>query len=208
MHRYSIVEDGLYPGKAEYALVLLHGRGGNAEDIMILANEFCDDRFYIAAPQATDNSWYPNSFLAPESSNEPWLTSALHTVERLVNTILKDIQSEKIFIMGFSQGACLSLEFAGRYPAGYAGIAAFSGGLIGEKIKPEKYTGSFPGTKIFIGNSDNDPHIPMERAGASAELFKNLGAEVLLRIYPGMGHTITPEEIEDVRSFMNLHPKK
>ncbi|HLN54604.1 MAG TPA: dienelactone hydrolase family protein [Bacteroidales bacterium] len=206
MHRYSIVEDGLSPDKAEYALVLLHGRGGNAEDIMILADEFCDDTFYIAAPQATDNSWYPNSFLAPEVSNEPWLTSALQTVERLVNKITEHIPSNKIYIMGFSQGACLSLEFAGRYPAAYAGITAFSGGLIGEKIKPEKYTGSFPGTKIFIGNSDKDPHIPLERARASAELLKSRDADVLLKIYPGMGHTITTEEIEDVKSFMNLHP--
>lgn len=204
MHRYSIVEEGASLKTAAHALVLLHGRGGSAGDIMMLSGEFCDDTFYVAAPQATGNSWYPNSFLAPEDSNEPWLTSALQTVKRLVSEISEHVPVENIFIMGFSQGACLSLEFAGRNPAGYAGIAAFSGGLIGEMINPEKYSGSFPGTKIFIGNSDTDPHIPFKRAKESAELFMKRDADVLLRIYPGMGHTITQEEIGDVRRFMDL----
>ncbi|MGE5418755.1 MAG: alpha/beta hydrolase [Chloroflexota bacterium] len=204
MHRYSIAEDGASLETAANALVLLHGRGGTAEDIMMLADEFCDDTFYIAAPRATGNSWYPNSFLSPEDSNEPWLTSALQTVKRLVNDISEHVPTEKIFIMGFSQGACLSLEFAARNPAAWAGIAAFSGGLIGEMIRPEKYSGSFPGTKIFIGNSDTDPHIPFLRVKESAELLMNRDADVLLRIYPGMGHTITQEEIGDVKRFFSF----
>lgn len=202
MHRYSIIEDGAAVEKAASAIVLLHGRGGSAEDIMILADEFCDDTFYIAAPQATGNTWYPNSFLSPEETNEPWLTSALLTVQRLVTDISAYVPREKIYIMGFSQGACLSLEFVARYPAGFAGVAAFSGGLIGEKLKPEKYITEIGGTKIFIGNSDMDPHIPLERTKESADLLAKNGAHVLYKVYPGMGHTISEEEIEDVKRFI------
>lgn len=202
MHRYSIVEDGISREEADKALILLHGRGSSAEDIMTLADEFCDETFYIAAPQATGNAWYPYSFLKPEESNEPWLTSAVETVKRLVDEVSIHVPVNRIYIMGFSQGACLSLEFAGRHPAGYAGIAAFSGGLIGEKVRPQKYTGRFNDTKIFIGNSDTDPHIPLSRAEESAELLKKIGADVILRIYPGMAHTITPQEIKEVKGFM------
>lgn len=202
MHTYNIVEDGLSRGKAEKALILLHGRGANAEDILILADEFNDGSFHISAPQATGNEWYPYSFLIAEEMNEPWLTSAVGTVKRLVDEISVNIPLNKIYIMGFSQGACLALEFAGRFPASYAGIAAFSGGLIGERLNPEKYRGRFSSTKIFIGNSDVDPHIPVERSNESADLLKSQGADVMYRIYPAMGHTITDMEVNDVKNFL------
>lgn len=202
MHRYSIVEDGVTLEKAEKALILLHGRGGTAEDIMQLALEFDDGTFCIRAPRATGNTWYPNTFLAPEETNEPWLTSAVMTVKRLIDETSEIIPLNKIFIMGFSQGACLSLEVAGRYPSEYGGVVAFSGGLIGDRVRPEKYQGKFENTRIFIGNSDKDPHIPLSRTSESAGLLKNLGATVLYRIYPGMPHTVTDEEIEDVRRFL------
>jgi phospholipase/carboxylesterase len=202
MHRYSIVESGTSLEKGTKAIILLHGRGGTADDILILADELCDEDFYVVAPQATGNSWYPRSFLSPEETNEPWLSSALEIVKRLVEEISTVIPRNKIYIAGFSQGACLSLEFAGRYPAGYAGIIAFSGGLIGEMVDPGKYSQGFNGTRIFIGNSDTDPHIPLSRTEESAEILRNLGADVLLRIYRGMGHTVIPQEIEDVKKFM------
>lgn len=202
MHRFSIIEQGADFDNAKKAIILLHGRGGSAEDIITLADEFCDDTYYIAAPQATGNTWYPFTFLAPEEKNEPWLSSAIDIVMRLISNVTKHIPTEKIYIMGFSQGACLSLETAARYPARYGGIAAFSGGLIGHKIDAEKYKGDFAGTKIFIGNSDKDPHIPGERVRESAEMLRTMGADVDLRIYTGMGHTITREEIEEVRNFM------
>lgn len=202
MHRYSIIEQGSPLDRAEKALVLLHGRGGSADDIITLADEFCDDTYYVVAPQATGNSWYPFTFLAPEEKNEPWLSSAVNNLIRLIIDIEKSVSSGNIYIMGFSQGACLSLETAARYPSKYAGIAAFSGALIGEKISREKYRGDFGGTKIFIGNSDSDPHIPSERVRESSVQLQGMGADVTLKIYPGMGHTITREEIEEVKKIM------
>jgi len=202
MHEYKILEKGKPITEAGRAIVLLHGRGATAGNIITLADEFADDTFYIAAPQATNNTWYPFSFLSPESANEPWLTSAVETVKRLIDEVEAYLPSSKIYIMGFSQGACLSLEFAARYAKKYAGVAAFTGGLIGETINPKKYSGNFKGTKIFIGNSDNDPHIPQSRTVESAAMLKFLGADVLYRIYPGMAHTIITDEIRTVREMM------
>jgi phospholipase/carboxylesterase len=202
MHRYSIVEQGAALESADKALILLHGRGGNAADILTLADQFCDDTFYIVAPEATGNSWYPYSFLSPEHTNEPWLTSAMDIVKRLIDNISTHVSTDKIFLMGFSQGACLSLETSARFPLRLAGIAAFSGGLIGDTVNPEKYNGNFRGTKIFIGSSDTDPHIPLGRVEESAGILSNLGADVMLRIYPGMGHTVSEEEVNEVRGFM------
>jgi len=196
------VEEGKPLKQAKKAIILLHGRGGTAKDIIPLADEFCDDSFYIVAPQASGNTWYPYTFLAPEDQNEPWLTSAVKTVKSLINRITQHVPAEKIYIMGFSQGACLSLEVAARYAQKYAGVAAFSGGLIGEIIRSEKYEGDFTGTKVFIGNSDNDPHIPIERTEKSADLLKQLGADVIMAIYPGMGHTISQAEIDTVKKMM------
>ena len=202
MHEYQILEKGRPLIKAEKAIILLHGRGADAEDIISLADEFCDETFYIAAPQATNNAWYPYSFLSPEAGNEPWLSSAVQTVKRLIDEILVYIPSEKIYISGFSQGACLTLEVAARYAIKYAGIIAFSGGLIGETIRTEKYNGNFEGTKVFIGNSDKDPHIPLIRSQESANLLQLMEAEVTLKVYPNMQHTIIQDEIETVRKLM------
>jgi len=202
MHEYQILEKGRPLIKAEKAIILLHGRGADAEDIISLADEFCDETFYIAAPQATNNAWYPYSFLSPEAGNEPWLSSAVQTVKRLIDEILVYIPAEKIYISGFSQGACLTLEVAARYAIKYAGIIAFSGGLIGETIRTEKYNGNFEGTKVFIGNSDKDPHIPLIRSQESANLLQLMGAEVTLKVYPNMQHTIIQDEIETVRKLM------
>lgn len=202
MHKYQILEKGKPLIQAEKAIILLHGRGADAEDIISLADEFCDETFYIVAPQATNNAWYPYSFLSPEARNEPWLSSAVQTVKRLLEEISVHLPAEKIYISGFSQGACLALEVCARYAIRYAGIIAFSGGLIGERIKTEKYIGNFEGTKVFIGNSDNDPHIPLIRCQESADILKLMGAEVTLKVYPAMQHTIIQDEIETVKKLM------
>ena len=202
MHKYHILEKGKPLNQAQKAIILLHGRGADAEDIISLADEFCDDTFYIAAPQATNNAWYPFSFMTTEDRNEPWLTSAVHTVKRLLEEISVYIPAEKIYVSGFSQGACLALEVTTRYAIKYAGIIAFSGGLIGETIRTEKYRGNFEGTKVFIGNSDKDPHIPLIRSQESGNLMKLMGAEVTLKVYPDMPHTIIKDEIETVRNSM------
>ena len=202
MHDYNVLEKGQPLAKASRAIILLHGRGASSDDIITLADEFCDETFYIAAPQASNNTWYPYTFLSPEVKNEPWLSSAVQTVKRLIDEISEQIPAEKIYIMGFSQGACLSLEVTSRYARKYAGVAAFSGGLIGEKIRPEKYAGNFEGTKVFIGNSDVDPHIPLIRTEESKELIEKMGADVTMKIYEGMPHTIIRDEILTVLKIM------
>jgi phospholipase/carboxylesterase len=202
MHSYKIVEQGHPLNKASKALILLHGRGGTASDIMKLAKEFCDDTFYIAAPQATNNTWYPYSFMAEEKTNEPWLTSAVETIKRLIDETSLHIPKSQIYLMGFSQGACLALEVSTRYAARYGGVVAFTGGLIGSVLDEEKYHGNFEGTKVFIGNSDKDPHVPLSRSEQSKDIMKKLGADVTLKVYHGMGHTINEDEINWVKKHI------
>jgi phospholipase/carboxylesterase len=199
MHEYQILEKGMPLGQAEKAIILLHGRGGSANNIITLADEFREGQFYIAAPQATNHSWYPYSFLAPEDNNEPWLSSAVEVVKRLIDETSAVLGTENIYLMGFSQGACLTLEVASRFATRYAGVVSFTGGLIGESIDPSKYQGDFEGTNVFIGNSDVDPHVPVERSENSKETMESLGARVQLKIYPGMAHTINQDEIITVR---------
>jgi len=195
MHTYNVIHSGQPLDKASKALILLHGRGGNANEILSLADEFCDDHFYVAAPQATNNSWYPHSFMAEEKLNEPWLSSAVKIIKKLIDDTAKAIPMDKIFLMGFSQGACLSLETSSRYATRYGGVVAFTGGLIGEKIDEKKYQGDFAGTKVFIGTSDRDPHVPLARSEQTKVLMEKLGAHVTLKVYPGMAHTINEDEI-------------
>jgi phospholipase/carboxylesterase len=202
MHQYKIIEKGKPLDQATKAMILLHGRGGTADGIIDLANEFCDDQFYIAAPQATNNTWYTYSFMEDENMNEPWLSSAVEIVKKLIDNIIVTIPTENIYILGFSQGACLTLEVATRYALPYAGIVAFTGGLIGKEINESRYEGAFGGAKVFIGNSDQDPHVPQKRSEESKLIMEKLGANVHLQIYPGMPHTITVRELNDVKDFM------
>lgn len=179
------------------ALILLHGRGADANDILSLADDLEVGNYLLAAPQATNNSWYPDSFLALPALNEPWLSSALDLVHRTVMEIQnRGIESAHIYFSGFSQGACLTLEYVTRHAKLYGGVAAFTGGLIGDKIYAENYSGDFAGTPIFIGSSDPDPHVPVTRVHASAALLEKMNARVTEKIYERMGHTIIGEEIE------------
>ena len=189
--------------QAQAAMLLLHGRGATAEDILSLTNEFVQAGFAYLAPQAAGNTWYPNRFLAPIEENEPWLSSALALVEELLSHVTNaGISSERVMLLGFSQGACLALEFAARNARRYGGIAGLSGALIGPNDTPRNYPGSLAGTPVFLGCSDVDFHVPRERVEQTAEVMRRLGGEVTVRLYPNMGHTVNQDEIEFVRGKM------
>jgi predicted esterase len=191
------------PADARLAAIMVHGRGAAAEDMLALAGELRTSDIAYLAPQAAGNSWYPYSFLTPMAQNEPWLTSALRLVQQLVDSLDRQgIPSSRVVIMGFSQGACLALEFAARNAKRYAAIAGLSGGLIGPPGTPRTYPGSLDGTPVFLGCSDVDSHIPLERVHESAEVLRGLGAAVDERIYPGMGHTVNSDEIKAVRALV------
>ncbi|HWB93861.1 MAG TPA: dienelactone hydrolase family protein [Puia sp.] len=191
---------GRNPGdrNAAKALVLLHGRGGSAEDILALADALPVKGYALFAPQATGHSWYPYSFLSPIPQNEPWFSSALDVVGQMVRQIEgRGIAAEDIFFTGFSQGACLMLEFLARNATRYGGVAAFTGGLIGDRLYPEHYQGDFKQTPIFMGTSDPDPHVPVQRVHDTTTQLMQMNALVTERVYPRMGHTITTEEIRE-----------
>lgn len=193
--------------QAKAAVILLHGRGASAEDILGLAQEFDQPDFVYLAPQAANSTWYPNRFIAPIASNEPWFSSAITTVANLLAQVnAAGIATANTVLLGFSQGACLALEFAARYPQPYGGVIALSGALIENGDKPREYIGSLANTPIFLGCSDVDFHIPKGRVERSATLLQQLGADVTLRLYPGMGHTVNQDEIEFVQSVISgLH---
>ena len=176
---------------------MIHGRGGYAEGILSMAEQLNVKDYALLAPQATNQSWYPYSFLAPPENNKPWLSSALEILKELVNDVVSSgISKENIYFLGFSQGACLTLEFVTRNAEKYGGVAAFTGGLTGDKIYNENYTGDFSGTPVFIGSSDPDPHVPVERVNATADILEKMNATVIKRIYKDMGHTISLDEIQ------------
>lgn len=183
--------------KARGAMILLHGRGATAESILDLADFIPHPGLAYLAPQAADYAWYPYSFLEPLSRNEPYLSSALATVERLVAEIeAAGIPAARIVLAGFSQGACLAAEYAARHAQRFGGLLIFSGGLIGPDGTPRDYPGSLDGTPALLGCSDADPYIPVGRVRQTATLFERMGAAVDLRIYPRMGHTINDDEIK------------
>ena len=184
-------------------MLLVHGRGATAEDILSFAGELAQPGFAYLAPQAPGYTWYPNSFLAPLASNEPHLSNALATLDALVERILAaGIPVERVLLLGFSQGACLMLEYAARHARRYGGLIGFSGGLIGPDGTPREYAGNFDGTPIFLGCSDIDPHVPKARVDLTAEVLRRMGAAVTERIYPGMGHTVNRDELLSARAMV------
>lgn len=206
MHQKNIYFAGHELTKAKRALILLHGRGGTADDILSLAPLLHVQDFALLAPQATQQSWYPYSFLTPPADNEPWLSSALNLIGSVVEDITTaGIAPENIYFTGFSQGACLTLEFITRHAQRWGGVAAFTGGLIGDRLYPENYQGDFGGTPIFIGTSDPDPHVPVTRVQASEAILRERHAQVTLKVYPNMGHTISRDELEQANTLI-FHP--
>lgn len=187
---------------ANAAVVLVHGRGATAHSILGMAQEFSRDDVAYLAPQATGNEWYPHSFLAPVEKNEPGRTAGLDAIDRIVERVGDaGIDADSVMVLGFSQGGCLATEYAARNPRRYGGVVALSGGLIGEELSG--YEGDIDGTPVFLGCSDVDPHIPLERVNATRDTFEALGAEVEERIYEGMGHGINRDEVDYVAGMID-----
>lgn len=193
----DILSSGLPISEATKVIIMVHGRGASPESIISLKEHLKLEDAAILAPRAKDNSWYPYSFMAPAEENQPALDSSLKLLRSLVTELLsKGIQPYQIYFLGFSQGACLVLEYVARYAEPYGGVIAFTGGLIGEKLTPGNYSGDFQSTPVLITTGNPDPHVPLSRVEESVEIFKTLKADVHLKVYPGRMHTIQLEEIE------------
>ena len=188
--------------KARAAMILAHGRGAGAADILTIASEVMHHGIAYLAPQAAGSAWYPNPFTAPVESNEPYLSSALAVLDGLLKKAEATIPDERIILLGFSQGACLMLEFAARNARRFGGVVGLSGGLIGPDGTPRDYPGDFAGTPVFLGCSDVDPYIRKDRVIEAGEVYKRMGAEVTVRLYPGMAHTVSEDELEEVRRIV------
>jgi phospholipase/carboxylesterase len=183
-------------------MILVHGRGASAADIMTVGAELMQPGFAYLAPQAAGGTWYPYPFTTPIENNEPYLSSALEVISKVLTSIQETIPAERVVLLGFSQGACLTLEFAARNARRYGGVVGLSGGLIGPDGTPRDYPGDFAETPTFLGCSDVDPHIPKERVTETGAVFELMRAEVTVRLYPGMAHTVSPEEIVTVNAMI------
>src|SRR5690348_8164287 len=197
-----VVHEGAPLETAHAATLLVHGRGASAADIMTVGRELMHPDFAYFAPQAAGNAWYPNPFTGPLESNEPYLSDALRVVGDLVARVEERVPAQRTILLGFSQGACLTLEFAARNARRYGGVVGLSGGLIGPDGTPRDYACSLAGTPVFLGCSDVDPHIPKERVEESAEVLRRLGGDVTARLYPRMAHTVNRDELWFVQGMM------
>lgn len=200
----EILQQGIPLTQASKALIILHGRGGAAQEMLSLAQKCCDDQFYIAAPQAPGHTWYPNSFMSEEKLNEPTLSQSIRAIKELIEETAKHVPTHHIYLMGFSQGACLSLEISARFATKYGGVIALTGEFMGPTIDEKKYQGNLQGTKVFISNGDQDPFIPLTRSKESKKLMEKIGAHVTLQIYPGRPHIVSEDEIKWVRNNILL----
>jgi len=198
-----ILTAGLAPVDAPVTLILLHGRGDSARNMLGLVDALGIPDLAAIAPQAAENTWYPNSFLAPLETNQPYLDSALRRIDTIVNDLIsRGIPSGRIAILGFSQGACLTCEYVARHPRRYGAVLALTGGLIGPPGTPRDYTGSLDGTPIFLGANDPDPHVPIARVRETEQVLSRMGGKVELRRYPGLPHTINEDELVACRALL------
>jgi len=197
------LERGSVLASAETAVILAHGRGASADDILGLADHFDLPGVAYLAPEAAGHAWYPYSFLAPIEENQPWLDSALRLIGRIVERATSaGIPRHKVALVGFSQGACLVTEFVARNAARYGGLVAFTGGLIGPPGTRFNYSGDLSGTECFLGAGDPDAHVPWKRVEESASVLSDLGAAVTLKRYPGLPHTINEDEIRQAQTIL------
>jgi phospholipase/carboxylesterase len=202
MHQKNILTTGKKLDEAGRALIMIHGRGSTAKNILSISSHLSVDGYTLIAPQATNNTWYPYSFLEPPAHNEPWLTSAITLLGEIVNDIAKTVDKRNIYLLGFSQGACLALEFVTRNAERYGGCIAFTGGLIGDKIYTENYKGDFQNTPVFIGTSDPDPHVPVQRVHDTVKILRSMNASVTEKIYERIGHTIVQDEFDHANELL------
>ena len=199
-----VLSQGAPLSAAQTAVILLHGRGSSAQDILTLTGHLDSSGTAYLAPQAQDNTWYPYSFLTPLDDNEPYLSAALIAVGQLVDAVTAaGIPPARTMLLGFSQGACLALEYAARHAQRYGGVAGLSGGLIGPPGTTWDFPGNLDGTPVFLGCSDVDPHIPKDRVQESSAALTRLGASVTERLYPGLGHTINSDELAVVQGMLD-----
>jgi predicted esterase len=208
---YRIKQRGAVPEQARAAMVLIHGRGSSASDILALAPHFGRDDLLYLAPEAPSGQWYPLPFTAPLERNEPGISNGMLAIDDAF-ALLDDhgFGPERTVLLGFSQGACLALEYAARHARRYGGVAGLSGGLIGPDGTPRTYPGSLEGTPVFLGCSDVDAHIALHRVHEARDVFERLGAAVTERIYPGMAHTIDADELAFVQQMLAglTHPAR
>jgi phospholipase/carboxylesterase len=200
-HGQRVLQAGEPLNSARAAMILLHGRGATAEDIMTIAAEVQAPGWIYFAPQAAGGAWYPNPFTAPIEANEPYLSAALEMISSLVERIEARMPAQRILLLGFSQGGCLTLEWTARHARRYGAIAGFSCGLIGPDGMPRDYPGNFDGTPVFLGCSDVDPYIGKDRVEDAAQVLERMGARVDVRLYPGMGHLVNEDEIAALRDL-------
>ncbi len=199
-----VLTRGVPLAQAKAVVILSHGRGADASDLLPLANEFNVPDVAYLAPDAAHNAWYPDRFMEPIAKNEPWLSSALSFLDRVVaQAVDAGIPHERIVLGGFSQGACLTLEYAARNARRFGGVIAYAGGVIGPDSLPRDYAGSFDGTPVFIGVGDQDHHIPVSRSQLSAEVFTRMGATVDFRVYAGLPHTIIADQVDAGRAIIS-----
>lgn len=202
-HQKNIVTAGVPLKDAKKALIMIHGRGASAQDILSMAGYLNVKDYALIAPQASGHTWYPYSFMAPVAQNEPGLSSAISVLKSIVDDVVAaGIPVSNIYFLGFSQGACLTLEFVTRYAQRYGGVVAFTGGLIGETLDMGNYNGDFGGTPVFIGSSDPDMHVPVTRVRESEVVMKGMNADMNVKVYKGMGHTVSQDEVETANSFV------
>lgn len=203
MHKKNIQTAGKSLKEAEKVLIMIHGRGADARDILGLASHLNASEYALLAPEATNNTWYPHSFMAKPEQNEPWLSSALDLLKEMVDDVTKEgIIPGNIYFLGFSQGACLTLEFVARHAQKFGGVVALTGGLIGDKIRLDNYSGDFNDTSVFLGTGNPDPHVPVERVKESAKILEKMNAKVHMKVYDGRPHTISQDEIEEANRLI------
>ncbi len=199
-----VAQAGAPLGEGQAAMIMIHGRNAGPHDILGLYRALDRQGFTYLAPAARNNAWYPNSFMAERESNQPGISSGLSMISALVDDVVQaGVPRERIMLLGFSQGACLTSEFAYRHPARYGGVIAYSGGLIGPPETRWEILGSVEGTPVFLGCSDRDPHIPEDRVHDTARIFEAMGARVTERIYPEMGHLVNDDEIAFTQELMD-----
>jgi len=206
-----ILRAGAAPDAARAAMIMIHGRNAAPANILDLVPVLDRPEFLYVAPAAAGGTWYPLSFMAPREKNEPGISSGLGVIESLVNDLMTVFTPHQIMLLGFSQGACLTSEFSIRHPRRYGGVMVLSGGLIGPPgTSWDTVTTSLDGTPVFLGCSDVDSHIPAERVLESEAVFRRLGAAVTRKLYPGMGHTVIGDEIEQIQRVMDavLQPSR
>lgn len=200
---HPVIQAGAPLQNATGALILLHGRGGAAQDMLDLGVALAGEHIALLAPQAPLHTWYPQSFLAPRQQNQPYLSAALQQVEHAIALArIAGLTPPQIALCGFSQGACLAAELVGRHPQRYAALLAFTGGLIGPLDEPILLTGDLAGTPVLLSSGDPDPHVPWQRVQQSADLLAGIGANVTVQRYPGRPHTILPQEIQQAKKLL------